>query len=105
MLLTRPALALLDESTSALDVANEAALYARLKASGVAFVSVGHRPTLLNFHDRVLYLEGRSDDAGEVQGSNPGRSDGGVGGGRDGASWRILPSAAFQKELAYVAID
>ncbi len=58
VLLARPALALLDESTSALDGANEARLYAALADAGVAVVSVGHRPSLLRLHDRALILRG-----------------------------------------------
>eukprot|EP00741_Cyanophora_paradoxa_P008692 tig00001368_g8414.t1 len=61
LLLRRPALALLDEATSALDVANEARMYGLLAGiPGMAVVSVGHRPTLLPFHERVLRLHGDS---------------------------------------------
>eukprot|EP00887_Chlorella_sp_A99_P002377 scaffold10.g2377.t1 len=58
VLLARPRLVLMDESTSALDTSNEALLYAALKRAGVTYVSVGHRPTLLRFHERVLLLAG-----------------------------------------------
>jgi ABC-type uncharacterized transport system fused permease/ATPase subunit len=57
VLLAKPALVLMDESTSALDVANEAGAYSRLKEAGVAVVSVGHRPSLTAFHSRVLRLK------------------------------------------------
>ena len=57
VLLARPALVLMDESTSALDVGNEAGAYACLKEAGVAVVSVGHRPSLTRFHSRVLRLK------------------------------------------------
>lgn len=56
VLLARPSLVLMDESTSALDVANEAAMYAALKEAGVSYVSVGHRPTLTRYHSRLLRL-------------------------------------------------
>ena len=56
MQLARPALVLMDESTSALDVADEAAMYRALAASGAAYVSVGHRPTLAEFHATALRL-------------------------------------------------
>ncbi|KAI8462678.1 MAG: ATP-binding cassette transporter [Monoraphidium minutum] len=77
LLLTAPRLALLDEATSALDTTNEALLYkARARArggggrghrsaclmsravldAGVTLISVGHRPTLVRFHRRVLQL-------------------------------------------------
>jgi len=57
VLLARPRLVLMDESTSALDVANEAHLYGALRGAGITFVSIGHRPTLTAFHDTVLRLE------------------------------------------------
>ena len=57
VLLARPSLVLMDESTSALDVGNEAGAYACLKEAGVAVVSVGHRPSLTRFHSRVLRLK------------------------------------------------
>lgn len=41
----------MDESTSALDTGNEAALYAALGAAGITYVSVGHRPSLV--HDAL----------------------------------------------------
>ena len=43
MLLSKPKLVLMDESTSALDTANERLLYQTLRAAGITFVSVGHR--------------------------------------------------------------
>ena len=63
VLLARPALVLLDESTSALDLANEARLYSLLQARGAAVVSVGHRTSLLQFHTQLLQLS----DAPESQ--------------------------------------
>ncbi len=56
LLLARPNYAILDEATSALDVQNEEALYGTLKASGITFVSVGHRPTLTKYHAQCLQL-------------------------------------------------
>lgn len=58
LLLTQPRYAILDESTSALDVGNEKRLYQLLKETGTTFVSVGHRPTLLHYHQHVLHLVG-----------------------------------------------
>lgn len=58
LLLAMPRYAVLDEATSALDVKNEARLYRYLRESGTTFVSVGHRPTLLDYHDNVLELQG-----------------------------------------------
>jgi putative ATP-binding cassette transporter len=61
LLLTRPRYAVLDEATSALDVTNEALLYGLLKQAGATFVSVGHRPSLLTYHDAVLELRGKGE--------------------------------------------
>lgn len=46
----------LDEATSAVDVETEGRLYRALSASGATCVSVGHRPSLLAWHSRVLEL-------------------------------------------------
>lgn len=58
LFLTRPDYALLDEATSALDELNEANLYNDLKAMGVTCISVGHRSSLVKFHDQLLHLLG-----------------------------------------------
>jgi putative ATP-binding cassette transporter len=58
LLVNRPAYAVLDEATSALDVDNEANLYGQLKALGIHYISVGHRPSILVYHDKVLELQG-----------------------------------------------
>jgi putative ATP-binding cassette transporter len=58
LLLNSPRFVVLDEATSALDVATERHLYALLTQREMAFVSVGHRPTLKAFHDTVLQLDG-----------------------------------------------
>jgi len=76
LLLTRPRYAVLDEATSALDVANEAQLYGQLQESGTTYVSVGHRPSLLAYHDKVLELRG-------------------------GGDWRLAPTAEFQTSLSH----
>ena len=75
VLLARPPVALLDEATSALDAANEARMYSLLRdLDDVAYVSVGHRGSLLGFHEQVLRLEGDS-------------------------SWRVVSAEAYGKEL------
>jgi ABC-type uncharacterized transport system fused permease/ATPase subunit len=66
VLLAKPKLALLDEATSALDTRNEMLLYKQLAAAGVTCVSVGHRPTLIKYHERVLFL-GQGDGGWEVK--------------------------------------
>lgn len=58
LLINRPRYAVLDEATSALDVENETNLYRRLQEYEINYISVGHRPTILQFHDRVLDLQG-----------------------------------------------
>mmetsp|Transcript_7310 Transcript_7310/g.17664 ORF Transcript_7310/g.17664 Transcript_7310/m.17664 type:complete len:821 (+) Transcript_7310:19-2481(+) len=56
LLLAKPRLALLDEASSALDQELEADLYQALNASGITFVSIGHRPVLRQYHKAVLQL-------------------------------------------------
>jgi vitamin B12/bleomycin/antimicrobial peptide transport system ATP-binding/permease protein len=60
LLLTKPSYAILDEATSALDVQNEKRLYQMLQESDTTIVSVGHRPSLLQYHQKVLQLRGHS---------------------------------------------
>lgn len=59
LLLLRPAFVILDEATSALDVATEGHLYGLLRRAHLAVISVGHRPSLETFHERVLRLDGQ----------------------------------------------
>ena len=54
----------MDESTSALDTDNEAFLYSALQKAGIRYVSIGHRPTLAEFHSKVLRLS-TSQEASE----------------------------------------
>lgn len=63
LLLSRPQLALMDESTSALDEGNEVSLYKAVQEVGVTFISVGHRSSLRRFHKNILQFE-------EAKGSN-----------------------------------
>jgi len=55
----RPTYAILDESTSALDVENEDAMYDMCKQLGIGLVSVGHRDSLLQHHNILLNLDGK----------------------------------------------
>ena len=78
VLLARPPVAVLDEATSALDAENEAEMYALLRRlPDTAFVSVGHRASLLGYHDDVLRLEGH------------------------GGAWRVLSAEAYGKGDAH----
>ena len=59
VLISKPSLAILDEATSALDLENESLLYRALgRVAGLTYLSVGHRPSLLNFHASRLRLYG-----------------------------------------------
>ncbi len=58
LLLNSPKFVILDEATSALDIKTEHYLYNLLKEREIAIVSVGHRPTLQDFHENVLELKG-----------------------------------------------
>ena len=76
VLLSKPKLVLMDESTSALDTDNERLLYEALVAAGITFVSVGHRPTLVDYHQLVLRL--KPSDAATA-----------------GANWELLPARSL----------
>jgi putative ATP-binding cassette transporter len=52
----KPAVAFLDESTSALDEPNEEHLYRYLQDHRYTYVSVGHRSTLLKYHDWLMRI-------------------------------------------------
>ncbi len=57
LFLRKPKFAFLDEATSALDEDNQQKLYQILKTSEIGFISVGHRETLIQYHDRLLKLD------------------------------------------------
>lgn len=56
LFLHKPEYAILDEATSALDEENEELLYQYLQQTGINLISVGHRSSLLKYHQRVLEL-------------------------------------------------
>uniref|UniRef100_A0A915AKD2 ABC transporter domain-containing protein n=1 Tax=Parascaris univalens TaxID=6257 RepID=A0A915AKD2_PARUN len=58
ILYQRPIMAILDESTSSVSVSMEETMYRLLQQNGIHYVSVGHRPTLIDFHDFELRLTG-----------------------------------------------
>lgn len=64
LFLRKPVIAFLDEATSALDEENERFLYEQLRASGIGFISVGHRSTLKAYHDTLLELH--ADGTSEI---------------------------------------
>ncbi|MCX5817540.1 MAG: ABC transporter ATP-binding protein/permease [Proteobacteria bacterium] len=74
LLMTRPRYAILDEATSALDLPNEAMIYRFLQDSKAVYVSVGHRSSLVRYHEKVL----------EVHGDH---------------SWQLLPSKDYSEKM------
>ncbi|MBE9166593.1 ABC transporter ATP-binding protein/permease [Pleurocapsales cyanobacterium LEGE 06147] len=56
ILVNKPEYAILDEATSALDIKNEESLYRHLLRTETTFVSVGHRPTLMKYHQLLLKI-------------------------------------------------
>lgn len=52
-----PFFAVLDESTAAMDVEVECLVYKALRDRGIGILSVAHRPTVIQFHPKVLLLE------------------------------------------------
>jgi vitamin B12/bleomycin/antimicrobial peptide transport system ATP-binding/permease protein len=67
VLLRKPRFVFLDEATSALDEENEERMYKLIHESGSGFISVGHRTTLIGYHERVLLLD--IDGAWEIKDS------------------------------------
>lgn len=57
LFLRQPKFAFLDEATSALDEDNQDHLYRQIRESKIGYISVGHRTTLIPFHDRLLTLD------------------------------------------------
>ncbi|MEM6452137.1 MAG: ABC transporter ATP-binding protein/permease [Cyanobacteria bacterium P01_D01_bin.105] len=57
LLLQAPQYVILDEATSALDLANENHLYQQLKQHDITPISVGHRPSLKPYHQKLLCLK------------------------------------------------
>jgi len=51
---------LMDEASSALDLKSEKKLYSFLQDSDTIYVSVGHRPSLLQYHNLLLRLTGKA---------------------------------------------
>lgn len=65
ILLNKPELVFLDESTSALDIENEDAMYKIIKDMKMTCISVGNRPNVMKHHDEVLKV--RADGSWDVQ--------------------------------------
>ncbi|MGB5714845.1 MAG: ATP-binding cassette domain-containing protein, partial [Waterburya sp.] len=57
ILINQPRYVILDEATSALDIKNESTLYQHLLDTNTTFVSVGHRPSLVQYHRWLLEMQ------------------------------------------------
>ena len=57
LFLRQPRFAFLDEATSALDEDNQEQIYQLIQKSGIGYISVGHRTTLIPYHHRLLLLD------------------------------------------------
>ena len=57
ILINKPRYVVLDEATSALDIKNESSLYQYLRDTNTTFVSVGHRPSLVQYHRLLLEMQ------------------------------------------------
>lgn len=58
LLFHKPDYAILDEASSAVSIDIEQLLYQAVKNCGITLISVSHRPSLWNFHDKVLAFLG-----------------------------------------------
>merc|ERR1712096_367569 len=74
LLIARPHIAFLDESTSALDPENEKKLYDAMQSRKATYISVGHKVELKKYHTHILELksEGKWDFYPSADYVNPG---------------------------------
>lgn len=85
VLVNQPRFVILDEATSALDIVAETKMYKLLQnraqkslvngkglsRAGLTYVSVGHRPSLVVYHDTKLRLKGQDGyDIGKIEKSS-----------------------------------
>ncbi len=66
VLYNRPEVVVLDESTSALPLKTEEAMYGLLRDMEASYLSVGHRPSLLQYHNKRLFLSPGKCELSEV---------------------------------------
>ncbi|WP_083626163.1 ABC transporter ATP-binding protein/permease [Planktothrix serta] len=78
LLISKPRYAILDEATSALDLKNEELLYKKLDETDTTYISVGHRMSLLRYHQNVLELMGDQ-------------------------KWRLVSAKDYQAEMSLLA--
>lgn len=72
----RPALLLLDESTSHIDTVTAIKIFANLRNSQLTCVFVTHNESLLPLADDVFYLDGEASDCGISAGEFPAHTPG-----------------------------
>ncbi|MEM1242010.1 MAG: ABC transporter ATP-binding protein/permease [Cyanobacteria bacterium P01_H01_bin.26] len=65
LLLMQPTYALIDEATSALPTSQEQYLYQQLAKNNTTYISIGHRSSLLTYHQQVLTL--KTDQSWDLQ--------------------------------------
>jgi len=58
-----PALVLLDEATSSMPASDEERIYEALAEKGIAYVSVGHRDSLIAHHEQIVDCAAMPGDA------------------------------------------
>lgn len=58
LLLAKPKMAVIDEGSAALSIDAEKRMYNLLESMGITVISIGHRPSLLKYHDVLLRLSG-----------------------------------------------
>lgn len=63
VLYNAPQVVVMDESTSALDLTSEKAMYKLLDDCGMSYISIGHRPSLLKYHNKKIFLPGSGKPA------------------------------------------
>ena len=56
LLYHRPKFAILDEATSAVNMEGEHLLYTACREAGISVLSIGHRPSLRQFHQTIIHL-------------------------------------------------
>ncbi len=70
MLYRKPLFCVLDESTSAVSVEDECMLYELIQKANITVISISHRPSLQQFHSRMLCLMGEGSWRIEENGSS-----------------------------------
>ena len=64
LLYHKPKFAILDEATSAVPIDGEKKLYTACKEAGISLLSIGHRPSLKQFHETIIHFGDPNDKRG-----------------------------------------